>query len=301
MAKKKAAKRAANKGKQAAPKNKLIIEYMGICSFVWQKSLGPKAKKQEAEVWLVDVGATGRARHYPCLTVSTEAIARGSRANDPDIVVAVPNLYAEFGGWDLSQAVLEIKSDRTSHLEAKYRKLSAQELRKFPMAEPENLDWLANLGEVTGTVSVKQAPPVVARVTNVKGRITPLDVGKTGNSVYTFKEGSTVIGTAKRYLAWHFQQEIGYDNSVTIEIVSAARGGREIRIIAPKPGDTADRRITIGNLCRCADDGNADHFYSFYDLLEGGQTPIIIDETAKVLVPGDEEHCGGTIIIDPST
>lgn len=295
MAKQKAAKKVAMKnGKQAPPKNTLTVEYKGICSFVWHKTLGAKAKSKEAEVWLVDVGSTGRARHYPCLTIATNQVAPGE---PPDVVMAVPGIDAEFGGWDLSHSVIEIVSDlKPIPLQVKCRPLTSAELRKFPFVEPDNIDWLANLGEVTGTVAVKAVPPVMARVTNVRGRVTPLYVGREGDSRYTFKDGSIEIGTARRYMAWHFKQEIGYDKSVTIQISSAARGVREVEILAPK--GQLDHQITIGNLCRCADDGTADHFYSFYDLVETSQRPIILNEPGGA-VPGDEEHCGGNYVVDP--
>lgn len=294
MAKKKAAKKAP--AKTSKPKHTLTVEYMGIVSLVWHKTLGPKAKKKEAEVWLVDVGATGRARHFPCLTVPTNVIAPGDA---PDIVVAAPGVYdAEFGGWDLSQSVVEIISDRTVPFSAKYRALSAKDRTNSKFPDDANLDWLADLGEVTGNNCLKAVPPVIARVTNVKGLVKPLFVGNEADTLYTFKDGSTEIGTPKRFLAWHFIQEIGYDSSVTIEIANAARGLREVKIVAPKTGQL-DRRITISNLCRCADDGNADHFYSFYELLESGQKPVIIDQPNGGAVPGDEEHCGGNFIIDP--
>lgn len=267
---------------------RLAIEYAGICTLVIDE------KARSSEVWLVDVAATGRTKHYPSLMVQTTRFVNGAT---PDVVVTNPGNDAELAVWDLSGTTVSFESDIENPWNLSRSPLGNDVFGKAPdSAAQSNVEWLSELGQLTGTRVLRKPLPLSARVTDMRGRIGAHFTQASLDYRYSFQDNPSDANPPTRVLAWRVRQAIQFKDSISIQISDPSRGMRRVTIAR---SGVQEPTAVIANLCRCPDDGPADHFYAYYDLLESPPRRPLIKSLA---IPGglneetDPEHCGMSVL-----
>jgi hypothetical protein len=263
----------------AAPANPitLTVEYAGICALLLSKS-GP------SRVWLLDLAAMGRSKHFPALTVETRQYGSGST---PDAVMSRPNDDLEYAVWKLEGCTVEFDTGALP-TGVKYARGGVKVDQDPTGQDLMDLAWLFDLDTVCGSDELIDQPGelIAAEVALSGGRVEAVWTPTMFKYTYELRDGSR-LAVPMRYCTWRVRHVVDFGGAPSVRMTS--RDGHK-RQVALSPGAS----VLISNLCECPSSGAGDHFYGYYELLKPPHRRPTIEhkQTGGVDPYVDPEHCG---------